>query len=128
MNHTVYSEAAVGSATGGAESSGIGDLHDNAIKSAASDALKRCAINLGTQFGLSLYDNGSTREIIKKVLVGEPDAVAAKREGMVDPAKEAALMKSVGASGVADDPQGAVKMLEEQLGATPVEEAQVAPN
>lgn len=32
-----------------------GDGHDMAIKTAESQALKRAAINLGTQFGLSLY-------------------------------------------------------------------------
>ncbi len=31
------------------------DAHDMAIKTAESQALKRCAINLGDQFGLSLY-------------------------------------------------------------------------
>jgi recombination DNA repair RAD52 pathway protein len=35
------------------------DAHDLAIKDASSSALKRAAIKLGDQFGLSLYDNGS---------------------------------------------------------------------
>jgi recombination DNA repair RAD52 pathway protein len=61
-----YTEGAVGSASGPA--SMLGEHHDNALKTAASDALKRCAINLGTQFGLSLYDNGSTRDVVKKTL------------------------------------------------------------
>jgi hypothetical protein len=39
-----------------------------AIKTAESDALKRAAINLGTQFGLSLYNNGSLRDVIVKTL------------------------------------------------------------
>jgi recombination DNA repair RAD52 pathway protein len=47
----VYTETAIGSNSGWT----IGDTADNAIKSASSDALKRCAIYLGTQFGLSLY-------------------------------------------------------------------------
>lgn len=42
-----------------------GDVLDFAIKTAESDALKRCAINLGTQFGLSLYNDGSTNDIVK---------------------------------------------------------------
>lgn len=33
----------------------IGEVSDFAMKTADSDALKRCAMNLGTQFGLSLY-------------------------------------------------------------------------
>jgi hypothetical protein len=39
-----------------------------AIKTAESDALKRAAINLGTQFGLSLYNNGATADVIGKTL------------------------------------------------------------
>jgi len=35
-----------------------GEAMDNAVKSAASGALKRCAVNLGDQFGLSLYRKG----------------------------------------------------------------------
>jgi recombination DNA repair RAD52 pathway protein len=59
-----YSEAAVGSATLGSR----GDAHDMAIKSGESDALKRAAINLGTQFGLSLYKNGSLQDVVKQTL------------------------------------------------------------
>ena len=57
-----YAEVAIGSATG---SVGLGDLHDNAAKSAVSDAMKRCAINLGTQFGLSLYESGRLSDIVR---------------------------------------------------------------
>ena len=59
-----YTEAAVGSATLPQR----GEAHDMAIKTAESDALKRAAINLGTQFGLSLYNNGSLRDVIGKTL------------------------------------------------------------
>lgn len=41
---------------------------DTALKSAESDALKRAAIYLGTQFGLSLYDSGTTADVVKTVL------------------------------------------------------------
>ena len=47
-----------------------GDSHDMAIKTGESDCLKRCAMNLGTQFGLSLYDDGATRDVVMKTLVG----------------------------------------------------------
>jgi hypothetical protein len=40
-----------------------------AVKTAESDALKRAAINLGTQFGLSLYDNGSRNDVVGHSLV-----------------------------------------------------------
>lgn len=65
-----YVEAACGSASG--PQTMLGDQHDNALKTAASDALKRCAINLGTQFGLSLYQDGSTRDVVRDTLV-KPD-------------------------------------------------------
>ena len=64
LGDTTYSEAAVGSATLPSR----GEAHDMAIKTAESDALKRAAINLGTQFGLSLYDNGSTKDVVGKTL------------------------------------------------------------
>jgi DNA recombination protein Rad52 len=38
---------------------GRADAHDLASKSAVSDALKRCAKDLGDQFGLCLYNKGS---------------------------------------------------------------------
>jgi recombination DNA repair RAD52 pathway protein len=60
-----YTEAAVGSSTQGSR----GEAHDMAVKTAESDALKRAAINLGTQFGLSLYDNGSRNDVVGHSLV-----------------------------------------------------------
>ena len=60
----IYTEASVGSATLPQR----GEAHDMAIKTAESDALKRAAINLGTQFGLSLYDNGSMKDVVGKTL------------------------------------------------------------
>jgi len=59
-----YTEAAVGSA----QLPQRGEAHDMAIKTGESDALKRAAINLGTQFGLSLYNNGSMRDVVIKTL------------------------------------------------------------
>lgn len=65
FNEATYTEAAVGSSTQPQR----GEAHDMAIKTAESDALKRAAINLGTQFGLSLYDNGNRNDVVKKTLV-----------------------------------------------------------
>ena len=65
-----YTEAAVGSATLPQR----GEAHDTAVKTAESDALKRAAINLGTQFGLSLYADGATRDVVGKTLDREGDA------------------------------------------------------
>jgi recombination DNA repair RAD52 pathway protein len=64
MGDTTYTEAAVGSASLPRR----GDAHDMAIKTAESDALKRAAINLGTQFGLSLYNNGSLHDVVVRTL------------------------------------------------------------
>ena len=61
---TTYTEAAVGFASLPSR----GEAHDMAIKTAESDALKRAAINLGTQFGLSLYNNGGTADVVGKTL------------------------------------------------------------
>lgn len=57
----VYTELAAASQSG----ADIGEVLDFAFKTAASDAMKRAAMNLGTQFGLSLYDNGSTSDVVK---------------------------------------------------------------
>lgn len=45
-----------------------GEAHDMAIKTAESDALKRAAINLGDQFGLSLYNDGSLAPVVCQTL------------------------------------------------------------
>ena len=62
-----YTEAAVGSASLPQR----GEAHDMAVKTAESDALKRAAINLGDQFGLSLYNNGSTAPVVNQTLAGD---------------------------------------------------------
>lgn len=88
-----YTETAVGSTSGPA--SMIGEHHDNAVKTAASDALKRCAINFGTQFGLGLYNNGSTAEVVRRVFV-KPEGWKAPTEE-TDADKVAMIEKSLGA-------------------------------
>ena len=66
-----YTEAAIGIAFLPTR----GEAHDMAIKTAESDALKRAAINLGTQFGLSLYNDGSLKDVVGVTLDREaPDA------------------------------------------------------
>jgi hypothetical protein len=67
-----YTECAVGDST--MPDFKRGDCHDMAIKTAESQALKRCATNLGDQFGLSLYRNGSTDPVVTVTLVGLPEA------------------------------------------------------
>lgn len=60
-----------------------GDAHDLAMKSAISLAKKRCAINLGDQFGLSLYNKGQMTALVKGTLVaGEPHEGGDVQEGV----------------------------------------------
>jgi len=61
----VYTESALAEAQNQPQR---GEAHDQALKSAASDEMKRCAVNLGDQFGLSLYNNGSTRAFVIETL------------------------------------------------------------
>jgi recombination DNA repair RAD52 pathway protein len=60
-----YTEWAAGDATNYPSRA---DAHDQAIKTAESQAFKRCAVNLGDQFGLSLYADGSTDATVGEVL------------------------------------------------------------
>lgn len=86
-----YTEGAAASQTG----PDFGEVMDFALKTAESDALKRAAINLGTQFGLSLYasdkQNVHYDDVIRVVLApaqkGARDrhaaALKAKREAEI---------------------------------------------
>lgn len=67
-----YTETAASSQTG---SQGVGEVADFALKTAESDALKRAAIYLGTQFGLSLYNNGTTNDVVGVILEPEQKAL-----------------------------------------------------
>jgi len=78
----VYTEAAIA----GSSQPDITESMDMAIKSAESDALKRAAIFLGTQFGLSLYNAGRTTDIVQRVFAPDqlwprPNPDALKDEG-----------------------------------------------
>lgn len=77
----VYEDAASG---GSQNQPALGDAHDMAMKTALSQALKRCAVNLGDQFGLSLYNGGSPNPVVLRSLVA-PQGTAAS----APPAEEA---------------------------------------
>lgn len=66
-----YTECATGDATNFPISKWA-DAHDFAIKTAESQALKRCAINLGDAYGLGLYNGGKTDPIVHYVLGPDP--------------------------------------------------------
>jgi hypothetical protein len=55
--------------TATAQNQTLGDAHDLAMKSAISLAKKRTAINLGDQFGLSLYNKGQVSALVKGTLI-----------------------------------------------------------
>jgi hypothetical protein len=59
------------------------DAHDMAMKTAESQAFKRAAVNLGDQFGLSLYWKGSTAPLVRATLVG-PHSLAETPEDVTE--------------------------------------------
>jgi len=61
-----YDDAATGDSC---NQPSLGDAHDQALKTAHSQALKRCAVNLGDQFGLSLYNGGKADAVVLRSLV-----------------------------------------------------------
>jgi hypothetical protein len=63
---TVLEDGAAGDAQ---NQPSLGDAHDQAMKTALSQGLKRCAVNLGDQFGLSLYNGGGTGRVVVGSLV-----------------------------------------------------------
>jgi hypothetical protein len=95
-----YAEAAVGFSTLPQR----GEAHDMAVKTAESDALKRAAINLGTQFGLSLYNNGSRHDVVGHTLC-PPDGIVIESESsnVLSRDEEDALVAAVFAAKNEDD-------------------------
>jgi recombination DNA repair RAD52 pathway protein len=89
MTGATYTETAIASQTG----PDVGEVSDFAVKTAESDALKRCAINLGTQFGLGLYNNGGLGDVVrvlldprqKEILEGTAPQEKGAPEGPADP-------------------------------------------
>lgn len=74
-----YTEWAAGDSTNPV----LYEAHDQAIKTAESQAFKRCAMNLGDQFGLSLYNDGSTEATVNET-VGQEYADAEKVPGLLE--------------------------------------------
>ena len=72
--------------TGTAQNQTLGDAHDLAMKSAISLAKKRAAINLGDQFGLSLYNKGQMSALVVDTLARDrADAAPADLQADVEP-------------------------------------------
>ena len=102
-----YCEVAVSSQTG----PDLGEVMDFSQKTSVSDALKRCAINLGTQFGLSLYAEGKTSDIVRVVFApgqewpvksqAERDSEVERQKDEMDEA-QAVVERAFGKAGVAE--------------------------
>lgn len=76
-----YSETAIGGNTQPQRH----EASDMALKSAVSDALKRCAINLGDQFGLGLYDKTGNQAIVRRTLWPDAPEVSEAAETLPEP-------------------------------------------
>lgn len=81
----------------------FGEALDFAVKTAESDALKRAATYLGTQFGLSLYDGGSLREIVRVLFDPEQKALLEAPAAPVSDEAVRVLQDSLGATIVAQE-------------------------
>lgn len=68
--------------TATAQNQSHGDGHDLAYKSAISLSIKRAAIALGDQFGLSLYNKGQMTALVMKTLVGADAPAGDVQEGI----------------------------------------------
>lgn len=73
-----YTEGAMGDAQ---NQPSRADAHDLAAKTSASQAFKRCCMNLGDSFGLSLYRGGSMEPLVKVTLVNGEGGAAGKHDG-----------------------------------------------
>lgn len=73
-----YTEGATGDCMG--YQPNRADAHDLALKASQTNALKRCCVNLGDQFGLSLYRQGSLEPLVRK-LVHMPEGAEPTEKG-----------------------------------------------
>ncbi|MBB1256905.1 hypothetical protein H3146_26715 [Streptomyces sp. OF3] len=69
----------------------VSDAHDLALKTADSQALKRAAVNLGDQFGLSLYNGGSRHAVVLSTLAHTSGNELPASDPPVQPEPQAAL-------------------------------------
>lgn len=83
-----YEESHVGESTHPVR----GEAHGNALTNSWTYALKRCASNLGDQFGLSLYGKGSMDALVRWTLVRPEDGEQAAKVDDSDVAQVAPEM------------------------------------
>jgi len=80
-----YTEAAFGGTIGTMPNSKRDDAHDTAIKTAESQAFKRAAMNLGTAFGLSLYNDGAMGDVVGAALAVDVTQALQRVQKAVEP-------------------------------------------
>lgn len=80
----------------------LGDAHDMAMKTALSQALKRCTVNLGDQFGLSLYNNGSHDRVVMRSLAYMGEPVPPQEDAPVQPEPTPEVLRAVQPEPVAE--------------------------
>lgn len=118
---TTYEDASVGDA----QNLNRADAHDLAMKSAISLAKKRCCINLGDQFGLSLYNKGQLEALVRGTHVLPKDYETETKDDLQEgvPKQESMgvdeIEKTDGDTGDAE----AEARIAQSLGGTPVEDA-----
>ena len=90
--------AAIGDAT---NQPSLADAHDLALKTADSQALKRAAVNMGDQFGLSLYNKGGLDPVVQGSLAYlKPRAEQEFKDDKVEADPEVAAARQEAAEGV----------------------------
>lgn len=102
-----YTEAAIA----GSKQPDFTESADMATKSAESDALKRAAIFLGTQFGLSLYAKGTT---VNRVIMLEPTQKALLEQARAE--RQAARGAAAAGNSAAPQPEAEKPAEEEFVG------------
>lgn len=110
---------------GDAQNQSRQDAHDLASKSAISTAKKRCCINLGDQFGLSLYNRGQMTPLVRGTLV-LPDDWETEEEKPEDVQEGVEQQVSMGHDEVEKNPEPTEEQmaaLQKTLGATVVEQS-----
>jgi hypothetical protein len=90
--------AAIGDAT---NQPSLADAHDLALKTADSQALKRAAVNMGDQFGLSLYNKGDLAPVVQGSLAYlKPRTEQEFKDDKVEPDPEVAAARQEAAEAV----------------------------
>ncbi len=80
----------------------FGEAHGNALTNSETYALRRAAINLGDQFGLSLYNKGSLDAIVRWTLV-RPEAGTEAASADTDDVPQVSAEQQGPASGTSDE-------------------------